>query len=899
MGHHFLIVGDGATGTAAAEGIRRADSTAVIQIVSDDPNPAYFRAALTNYLIGGLTERQLYAVPPDFYQRYKIKRVRGRVDGVNAGAKTITLQDGETLPWDSLIIASGSRPRPPSFLGSKLTGVMTLRTLQDANYISQHVQEGYVKQAIVVGGGPLALEWVQAFREKHVEKVTLLLRQRESLMRGKLDRTARDLLLGRLKLKGVEVVIDEIVEAVGDGTHITGVILKSGAKKPCDFVGFAAGIQPNCEFLQSSTIELNKRGVVVNELLETNVDGVYAGGDVASMQGGASLGLWEPARKQGEVIARNATGRPKPHTAGAHYFATRLFDLDFAQVGVSTPEPGDVECPGPEPAEGRIGYTKLIVRDGRLAGALMIGERSERVRARGRDFQQLVDSGLNIENMFQQLHNPHFDLRSWLSRQEGAKVISASDMESWTDRFVSTPSSGGGDTVSLPAIEGILTNPKDGWRLKFSDQASVGRGPGNDLTLADPGVSGRHALIRWDGRRFVLEDLGSRNHSYINGFEATQATPLRPSDQLTFGESTIEFEFARERPAPPIKVNHLETCAMSIEQLQAALREGNEVHGLSLVHGDSRHELTLEWQILGRSEEAQITINDPAVSLKHAELVWVGEDLFARDLGSRNGTLVNGDPVSAPTPLTSGDVLRVGATDFKVVGQSSPAIRSPLMEPAPVPASAPKTPPPSTPTRHPIQMTSTHPPLTIALTGSASLRIGRNPESEVTIEHSSVSWAHAHLIPRDDGWTIMDAGSTNGTTVNDQPVDKHPVPISEGARVAIGEVQFDVRAVHTPVPTARIRVVEGLSKGLVKEVKYRLRVGRNEATCGLILTDDSVSGNHLEIAWRDGHFSVEDLGSTNGTFLGDLALDDQPQVLGNGATIRIANDVFLVMEVDE
>src|SRR5882672_9884839 len=122
----YLIIGDGAAGTSAAQRIRQVDPGGLIAIYSDDPHPAYFRAALTNYLLGELTEEQLWAVPPHFYQEYQVHRALARVAAVDAQRGLVYLASGgQPIPYDALLVASGSRARPPPFQGGDLPGVMT------------------------------------------------------------------------------------------------------------------------------------------------------------------------------------------------------------------------------------------------------------------------------------------------------------------------------------------------------------------------------------------------------------------------------------------------------------------------------------------------------------------------------------------------------------------------------------------------------------------------------------------------------------------------------------------------------------------------------------------------------------------------------------------------------
>src|SRR4026209_1126451 len=115
----YLVLGDGAAGMTAAQTLRYADRTAAIAVVSDDPNPAYFRAALTNYLLGELREEQIWAVPPWFYDEQSIHRALVRVGKGDPARSLVWLaQGGRPIAYDALVIASGSRARPPSFDGA-------------------------------------------------------------------------------------------------------------------------------------------------------------------------------------------------------------------------------------------------------------------------------------------------------------------------------------------------------------------------------------------------------------------------------------------------------------------------------------------------------------------------------------------------------------------------------------------------------------------------------------------------------------------------------------------------------------------------------------------------------------------------------------------------------------
>src|SRR5688572_5008992 len=117
-GKRYLIIGDGAAGFTAAQTIRQNDPSALIRTFADDPNPAYFRAALTNYLIGELREEQIWAVPPTFYHEFDIERIHARVGAVDSGRSLLYMEEGGPAEaYDCLLVAAGSSAIRPAFPG--------------------------------------------------------------------------------------------------------------------------------------------------------------------------------------------------------------------------------------------------------------------------------------------------------------------------------------------------------------------------------------------------------------------------------------------------------------------------------------------------------------------------------------------------------------------------------------------------------------------------------------------------------------------------------------------------------------------------------------------------------------------------------------------------------------
>jgi nitrite reductase (NADH) large subunit len=837
----YVIIGDGAAGTTTAQYIRRRDPDGRITIIADDPNAAYYRAALTNYLIGELREDQLFAVPPDFYARNSIGRLLAQVAAIDTTNRRVVLASGGVpVSYDRLCIASGSAPNPPPFPGAELKGVMTMRTMQDACTFMEDLRSGRVKRAVVVGGGPLALEWAQALRARGAD-LTYVLRGRE-FMTGVLDKTGSDLVASRLRAFGCDLRMDEeIAEVIGDRHgHVHEVKLKnSGQRVRAQLVCAAIGIRTNTRFLQDSGVAVN-RGIPVDDRMRTNLPDVYAAGDVAEVydpQVGdkRGLGLWEPARLQGRVAGTNMAGGNVSYDVGVMYNATRLYDLDFAGLGRTIEREGDRVIADLPRGKGTIAYRKLVLNDGHLVGAILLGHRSEQVRRHGLRLKKLIEDGTEVSAVADRLLDPAFDLPAWMAAQRGemqatrglalggavptySRLLRSPAAVSPLTRAVVQPVASMAAPALLPAPPeaamaaapvAVLDPPEaatggesgpnatlsveGGQTVELGGITRIGRRPEMDLVLADSLVSGVHAEVRLIGQAYAIADAGSRNGTFVNEQQVTAPTTLADGDAIRVG--TTRISFAQPKPAPvpaPAPSAPAEPTSqippspvgpavsglfVRPESLEDTGILGTGISG-ALEGAGRRYELLGSQISLGRDPEADVSIEDPAVSSTHAQITLHEGALYLRDLGSRNGTWVNAQQVTTPHLLREGDVVHVGETDltFRSVGgrvaEAPPAIAS---EPAP----------------KALRLRAESGPLagqTFALT-PPEVVIGRDADADISISEGTVSWRHAKLAPSGSGWSVTDLGSTNGTAVNGLRLEANREhPLEPGAEIRVGEV---------------------------------------------------------------------------------------------------------------
>jgi nitrite reductase (NADH) large subunit len=787
-----VIIGDGGAGLTAAHFIRQADAGARIEIYSEDPNAAYYRAALTNYLIGELREAQLFAIPPDFFRIHNIQRIHDRVLAVDGRNSRLTLAQGGEVAYDQLLIAAGARPNPPEFPGVELTGVMTMRTLQDARTVMDLASSKRLRQAVVVGGGLLGIEWVQGLLHHHT-KVIYLLRGERFFEQG-LDQTASDLVISRLRAAGVDVRInEEIGEALGGkGGRVRAVRLKnSGDEIECQLVGIAIGIRPNVEFLDGSGIDVVvdpkrgiSRGIQVDEYLRTNIPNIYAAGDITH----STLGLWEVARLQGRAAGRNMAGGSEICHLGHHYHATRLYDLDFAGAGDVMEKPGDQVLIDFPRGSGRVVYRKLIVREDKLVGATMLGERKERVRKYGMLYRKLINNGIDISTISKNLLDASFDLAAWMDSQEVGDQIkvarqiriqtsapSIADMRKTRHGLDASLS----DDLHIP--DALLQ--KDGVRISLKSLMRIGRLPENDLALDDLGVSGHHAQIHWQGSAFVLEDLGSRNGTFLDGARMRTPSPLADGALIQIGATQLRFLITSAEKSSLASTGLPEAPAMPIA------RPSDPTWG-TLQVGERRIALQMSNLNIGRDAQTDIPLDDPTVSYIHAQIVLQGTDPYVRDLGSSNGTYVNDGLITVPHLIQDGDVLKLGGTslifragpvsDIVVRGSISSSLHEDRGSMAVQGATSL------------IARAGTMLGLSFVLNESPTT-IGRDPASHIVLHDPSASWQHASFNRDDTQWFVKDMGSSNGTWLNNERLEPQRLyPIQMTDQLRLGDTLLEV-----------------------------------------------------------------------------------------------------------
>lgn len=370
----FVIVGNGASGTYAAETIRKNDPHGDVTLVTNEPYPLYNRVALPPFLRDEARREKVFLRTPEQHAERGITLLlETQIVRLHIEGRCVVAADGRELPYDSLLIATGGRPNALPVPGADVQGIFNFQYWDDAVAIRERMNTA--RSAVVVGGSYIAYELAEAFRH-HGLQVTWLIRGPRFLRRV-LDEEGGALVDDIARSAGVEVRYGvEAKEVRARDGQVSAVVATDGQEIQADMLGVGLGVKMNVDFLQGTPVAV-KDGIVTNEYLETNVPGIYAAGDVAqffdvSIGLHNQMGTWNNSVSHGRIAGANMGGDRKAYNDIPMY-STGLFDSRIRVMGL-TPE----SVPGLESWErldaANRNYQRLFFREGRLVGGCLIGD---------------------------------------------------------------------------------------------------------------------------------------------------------------------------------------------------------------------------------------------------------------------------------------------------------------------------------------------------------------------------------------------------------------------------------------------------------------------------------------------------------------------------------------------
>lgn len=362
---NYLIIGNGVAGTTAAENIRKQDKKGNITIVTDEDLPFYWRIKLNEYISGDIKEEQLLAKKEDWYGNQNIKlKLKTRVVGANPKKKVVATEDNEELPYDSLLIATGSHSFIPPITGSDKKGVFALRDVQDARDISLFARN--VEQLILIGGGLLGLEAGNALRK--LGKKIMVVEFFPRLLPRQLDVDGAARLQKIMEGMGFSFRLGAKTQEITGDDKASGVLLEGGETLSGQMVVISAGVRPNLELAEPLGLKTDK-GVVVDERLRTNQPDIYAAGDVAEFRG-MPYGIWPAAMEQGKIAGVNMAGGEAAYNGTTMANTLKVVGVDLASAGNIDAE-NEFES---KVATDEDQYKKIVLENNQIIGCIMLGD---------------------------------------------------------------------------------------------------------------------------------------------------------------------------------------------------------------------------------------------------------------------------------------------------------------------------------------------------------------------------------------------------------------------------------------------------------------------------------------------------------------------------------------------
>ena len=309
---HHVILGAGPAGVIAAETLRHHAPQDRITLVGVEPEPPYSRMAIPYLLMGQIQESGTYLrKSPDHFKSLRIEQVQARVQSVEAAAQTVTLDNGQTLHFDRLLIATGSHPVRPPIPGIDSAGVHPCWTLEDARAIMELAKPG--ARVLQMGAGFIGCIIMEALAARGVDLTVVEMGDR--MVPRMMGPVAGGMIRQWCEHKGVRVFTGARVEAIvpGEDRQPLSVRLSNGEKLAADLVISATGVHPAIGFLKDSGINC-LQGVLTDEHLQTSVPGIYAAGDCAEafdkVSGRTMVSAIQPnAAEQARVAALNMLGK--------------------------------------------------------------------------------------------------------------------------------------------------------------------------------------------------------------------------------------------------------------------------------------------------------------------------------------------------------------------------------------------------------------------------------------------------------------------------------------------------------------------------------------------------------------------------------------------------------------
>lgn len=365
----YLIIGNSVSGIWAVEGIREKDKNPSITIISGEKYQNYSRPLISYYLGGKLDRKDILYRDKDFYKGINLV--------LNDPAKKIIPKDrrvetksGKSFHYDRLLIATGGTPIVPDIKGIKKDWIFNFYTMEDAENIKAYIRKNNIKNAVVLGGGLIGLKATEALLELGI-KVTIV-ELADRILSATFDKDASSIIESALNKIGCKLILNNtITEIKSDG-----VLLKDKKKIQTNMLIIAIGVKPNIDIVKGTGIKIN-RGIVVDRFMRTNIENIYAAGDVSEAEdlligGTRTIAIWPIASIGGKIAGMNMAGADIEYKGSIPMNSVELCGIPTISIGLTDPKQDGYEIIKTMDRTNSI-YKKIVIKDNRVVGAIFVG----------------------------------------------------------------------------------------------------------------------------------------------------------------------------------------------------------------------------------------------------------------------------------------------------------------------------------------------------------------------------------------------------------------------------------------------------------------------------------------------------------------------------------------------
>lgn len=406
---HFVIIGNGISGITFARHLRKGDDQARITVISGESPYFFSRTALMYVYMGQMKWEHTQPYEPHFWKKNRIDLKQAWVKTITFESKTLIFESGETLNYDILVLATGSKSAFFGWPGQNLKGVQGLYTKQDLETMEVLTSQP-MERAVIVGGGLIGIELAEMLTYKKIS-VTFLVRE-SRFWEQVLPEAEADLVQNHIREHAIDLRLEtELKEILSDSQgNVRAVVSKTGEEIPCSFVGIATGVTPNVDFLKNTSLAIGN-GIKVNTYFESSLPDVYAIGDCAEFDQPPGPGrrtleqVWYTGRMQGETLAYNFCHQPVTYKPGVWFNSAKFFAIEYQTYGWVSPEPVDgVQDFYWAHRDGMVSFRMTLDQEGKILGVLNLG-----FRLRHEFFDRAIHEKWSGEKVMKELEKGMFD----------------------------------------------------------------------------------------------------------------------------------------------------------------------------------------------------------------------------------------------------------------------------------------------------------------------------------------------------------------------------------------------------------------------------------------------------------------------------------------------------------